>query len=586
MRKEHAGEPVAAVWLITDGMHNTGEFVENTVEDLKGEGVRVLATGLGLPEARDIALSHIFAEDVVFVNERAAFLLKIQQTGYGGQEIRVKLVVDGAPSETKAFTLEGAREQTVEFRHEKPLAVGKRRFRFEIEPKPDEMVTKNNALERIVDVIDAQIRALLAYGAPDWEYRYLKGALERDKRVRLTVFLAEMDRRALSASAPGLLKTFPDAKREFASQYDLVILGQVHAEMLSTPQMEMLRDFVGEEGGALVLIADPSSVPGSYKGTPLEALVPVTFSAGRGRTLKDELTSPLREEVPVRLTDEGRQHPLMRLEDDPQANEKVWAGLPPHYWGFPADGLKPSALALLAARGGRGKGDPLIATHAYGRGTVLFMGINDTWRWRYQVGETHFRRFWGKVVQYLGLPHLTGAAALVTLTTDKRTYLAGEKVQVTARVLNADFSPSTAAKVAVRVEAAGGGDPAALELAAMPGHRGLFQGAWLARREGEFAVAVPGDPQCRPAVFAVRELQREFRYPEMNQKLLQSAAQATGGRLLGFSAAPDLNEVLGAARKIVPAKFDERLWDTWAALLACVALLGVEWFLRKRWYLD
>ena len=586
VRKDHKGEPIAAVWFLTDGMHNTGEFFDNTVEDLKGEGIVFLAMGLGLPEARDISLSHIFSEDVVFVNERAAFLLKIQQTGFGGQEIKVRLLVDGKEGDAKAFTLESAREQTVEFRYEKPLPVGKHRFRFEIEPKPDEMVVKNNALERIVDVIEAQIRVLLYYGAPDWEYRYLKGALQRDKRVRLTLLMGEMDRRFFNATPPGTLKTFPDAKREFASQYDLVILGQVQAEMLSTPQMEMLRDFVGEEGGALVLVADPSALPGSLKGTPLEPLVPVLFAAGRGRTLKDELTSPLRDEVPLRLTEEGRQHPLMRLEDDPQANEKAWAGFLPHYWGFSSDGLKPSALALLAARGGRGKGDPLIAIQAYGRGSVLFMGLNDTWRWRYQVGETYFRRFWGKVVQYLGLPHLTGASSLVTLTTDKRTYLAGEKVHVTARVLNADFSPSTAEKVTVRLEAAGGGDPASIELAALPGRQGLYKGTWLARREGEYSIGVPGDPQSRPAVFTVRDLQREFRYPEMNQKLLQSAAQATGGRLLGFQAAPDVDKVIGEARKTVPAKFDERLWDTWAALLACVFLLALEWFLRKKWYLD
>jgi hypothetical protein len=586
-RKDHKGEPVSAVWFLTDGMHNTGEFFENTVDDLKGDGVVFLASGLGLPEARDIALSHIFAEDVMFVNERAAFLLKIQQTGYGGQEIRVRLLVDGQETDAKSFTLESVREQTVEFRHEKPLQAGKHRFRFEIDPKPDEMVTKNNALERIVDVIEAQIRVLLYYGSPDWEYRYLKGALQRDKRVKLTLLMGEMDRRFFTVPPPGVLKTFPDAKKDFVHQYDLVILGQVHAEMLSLPQMEMLRDFVGEEGGAVVLVADPTAIPGSFKGTPLEPLVPVRFTATRGRTLKDELTSPLRDEVPLRLTEEGRQHPMMRLEDDPPANEKAWAGLLPHFWYYPPDGLKPSALALLAARDGRGKGDPLVVYQAYGRGSVLFMGVNDTWRWRYQVGETHFRRFWGKVVQYLGLPHLTGASSLVTLTTDKRTYLTGEKVHVTARVLNADFTPATAGKVTVRLEAGGGAaDTAAVDLAALPGRQGLYQGTCVARREGEYALTYPGDPQCRPAPFTVRDLQREFRYPEMNQKLLQAAAQATGGTLLGFQAAPDVSKVLGEARKTVTAKFDERLWDTWAALLACVLLLALEWFLRKRWYLD
>ncbi len=87
-------------------------------------------------------------------------------------------------------------------------------------------------------------------------------------------------------------------------------------------------------------------------------------------------------------------------------------------------------------------------------------------------------------------------------------------------------------------------------------------------------------------LLAVRHLRTEFRYPEMNKDLLESAARATDGQTVGFNIDLDAQEFFGTARKTISKKFEPPLWDTWAALLLSAGLFGLEWFFRKRWYLD
>jgi CBS domain-containing protein len=61
----------------------------------------------------------------------------------------------------------------------------------------DEITLDNNAYVRPVRVIDEKVRVLMVFGTPTWEYRYLHGAFDRDKRVRTRVYLESLDRRII-----------------------------------------------------------------------------------------------------------------------------------------------------------------------------------------------------------------------------------------------------------------------------------------------------------------------------------------------------------------------------------------------------
>ena len=83
---------------------------------------------------------------------------------------------------------------------------------------------------------------------------------------------------------------------------------------------------------------------------------------------------------------------------------------------------------------------PLVATHRFGKGQVLFMGINSTWRWRHKVGNRYTNRFWIQTIQFMGLPHLLGNMKRVQLMSQGRSFFVGERIEITAKVLSENFT--------------------------------------------------------------------------------------------------------------------------------------------------
>ena len=95
-------------------------------------------------------------------------------------------------------------------------------------------------------------------------------------------------------------------------------------------------------------------------------------------------------------------HEAMRFYDEPGRNQNAWANLPRYYWAPPPSGLPPGATVLCwnPIETAYGK-VPLIAHHYAGQGRVLFVGTDETFRWRQNVGERFFYRFWGQATRFV-----------------------------------------------------------------------------------------------------------------------------------------------------------------------------------------
>src|SRR5262249_11238696 len=296
-----------------------------------------------------------------------------------------------------------------------PTATGEKVFVLKVPPVPEELNTANNRLERSILVTEARrIRVLYIEGRPRYDFRFAKVLLEREsgraaenKGVEVRVVLLgassgwpETDRSALAA--------FPTRDQLF--EYDVVVLGDFdpaqmerHFANETDPRtrtkhaLRALADCVRVRGGGMLVLAGEQAGPAGFADTPLADVLPVVPTDGRPKPTPED--RPLTEGYRPRLTPAGQRHPLFRLRPDEAESAQVWNRLPPLYWYARGYKRKPAAEVLAVhpdrtaeAPGptGRPENHPLALQQFVGGGRVIFLGFDDTWRWRFRNDEEHF----------------------------------------------------------------------------------------------------------------------------------------------------------------------------------------------------
>src|SRR5262249_43898105 len=147
------------------------------------------------------------------------------------------------------------------------------------------------------------------------------------------------------------------------------------------------------------------------------------------------------------------RNPMLALAETLEDNRKVWQDLPGIYWHYPVTKLKPAALSLLVHPRLKAEQDPmpLAAMHYYGKGLVLFLGFEETWRWRYNTQDQVFGRCWGQVIYQLGLPHTLGTRQ-TQFALERSEMQVGQPGQVYARLFDSEFRPLTQEQVQAQLE--------------------------------------------------------------------------------------------------------------------------------------
>ncbi|HWE36359.1 MAG TPA: hypothetical protein VG406_07275 [Isosphaeraceae bacterium] len=583
------GVPPTAILLLTDGQTTDGEPLAKVAEAAGRKGVPIFTLGLGDPEpARDLELSDLQVDEVVFVDDLVPFQARLNSRGFAGQQVKVSLKEKGPGGAIKEIATipvqapPDGEPKRVEISH-RPTEVGEITYILEVEPRERELQKENNRIERTIQVRKERLKVLLVEGQPRFEFRYLKNFLERDETVDLGVVLqsadpeySEQDRSALS--------NFPAAKegKDGLYSYDVIVFGDADPGFFSATQLANVRDFVVEKGGGLLFVAGEDFNPLSYKGTPLETLLPIQLADARNPAAVGNAIAPFRPT----LTVEGRTHPIFRFGEDEATSARVWESLPMLFWILEAPRKQPAAFVLAEHPTLKGADGPLpvLLYQFVGAGKTMFSAVDDTWRWRMRVGDRYFGRFWLQSLRFLARSKLAGQKQ-AELMTDRRRYQRGQPVQVRVRFPNPGLAPTTG-EVAVEVDRKGQA-PRRLTLKASPTARNMFEGALPQASEGEYEVRLLPPPVLEGGLprwmFRVDPPAGEFEHVPMNEPELIRAAKASGGRFYTPTTAATLYKDLPKPQK-VPLDTDPpiALWNTWPMLGLFVGLLTTEWALRKR----
>ncbi|MCA9527163.1 MAG: hypothetical protein KC549_12795, partial [Myxococcales bacterium] len=85
--------------------------------------------------------------------------------------------------------------------------------------------------------------------------------------------------------------------------------------------LPLIREYVREGGGFVMIGGDLSFTSGGYAGTPIADFLPVELPPEGGDLIDEGRFRPT-------LTEAGRRHPITALSLVPEENDKLWAGLP------------------------------------------------------------------------------------------------------------------------------------------------------------------------------------------------------------------------------------------------------------------
>lgn len=577
------GSPPAAIVLLSDGVTTEGEPLSSVTGYAARKGVPLFTVAVGDEQPpRDVEIADLLVDEVVFVDDIVNFEFQLAASGLEGREIDIVLKEKSAAAPLARMTVRApAAGQPTKLRLPyRPKEVGDFDYTIEATPLIDETSADNNRQSRAVSVRKEQIRVLLVQSYPNFEFRYLKNMLERDSTIQLKTLLQDADPEYVSQDKSAI-PVFP-TRREELYGFDVVLFGDVNPAFLSGGALSDLAAFVAEKGGGLVVMAGPQFTPLAFRGTPLEMLLPIDL---RGST---ELPRPpLTESYAAEPTEIGLASPALELGDTVEETARIWRELPGFYWLYPAAELRPGAR-VLAEHPTRltddGRRLPVFALQYVGAGKVLFHATDETWRWRYRVGDIYFARYWVQTLRYLSRSKLLGKDRLAELAADRREYRRGEAARLRVRFLDERLAPADDQGASLVVEHAGRKQNLTLKRSAAS--RGIFEGILPQLGQGKYhawlaAPPLEGNP---PAVdFLVVAPPGEFANTTVDVSELERAAAETRGRFYRVPQAGALIDDLPRGRQVpIDSLPPLVLWNQWPLLALFLVLLVSEWLLRKR----
>ncbi len=581
------GRTIEGIFLFTDGQHNTGRMrwqdaasYAKKKADNEMAPIPIYTVGMGSQaKKKDIILTGVEAPEIALVDDKVPFEFEIKHIGFEGAKIPVYLkwgesilaeeeVTLGAQGEKQRFVI----SHTFRIADDYNVSVV-------IPSQLNEYSIENNVRHHNIKIIQQKLKVLYLEGLPRWEYRYLKNALIRDDTILTNTWLFSADEsfpQDKSKKAPEI-RGFPSKEELF--KYHCVIVGDISLEDITLRDQRNLAEYVRDNGGGVIFIAGTRHNPKNYWDTEISPLLPVIVEGDAG---EGSFTEPRR----LRITPEGKRHPIMRLLPNTDENIHLWEnereGIANFYWYYIIEKAKPGATVLALEKNQR---TPLFVTQFYGKGKTFFTALDSSWRWRKFYGDRYFYRFWGQVIRHISMGMLLGTGRQYYLRVDNPQYVIGDMVNVVLRVVdNTKQSPVDQKEWKVFYSTPSKKTKEKI-LKAVPSEPGTYEGSLIATEIGSYKIWLKAEGKEISTMFYVEAPVAESGKTELNEEPLKKLAQETQGAYLKPYQLEETLKTLNPVQERIPIKIHpkplfDKDWVVWL-FLAIIALYTIEWIVRK-----
>ncbi len=581
-------ENLAGVVVLSDGAQHAyppRDLPPQTVARRLGEsGIPLWSVLFGQQrsgsQGRDAEVVQLSVADDVFVKTSVEVTGRVRLSGLADRDVVVRLLVEDDTGELEEVSQTlvqstGSRAEELVRLTWRPETPGERKLVLAIDPFDGETVITNNEVSSFVNVIHGGLQVDYLEGALRVEQRFLRRTLSASPDM-------QVDFRWIDASKRGEWPV--DISGMLDENVDVFLIGDLDATALSPETHAILNDRVGQGAGLGLLGGLHAFEAGGWGATPLRPALPFE----RDPLSRQPFDEPVRESLHLPGPLQMLPHPrfggisILRLADTPAENLAAWQQLPTLDGGNVFGQLAPAAQPVAVSEAG----DPLLIAKNYGTGRVAALAVDSTWRWVMQGADDSYRRFWRQFIFWLASRDDIGDDALWVRPAQRRVS-AGTPLTFNTGLRRADGEPIQEAVVEAEVVAPDGtkrplrlvrdGESWAGQVSecSTPGDWTI---AATASRNGQQVAA-------RESRFTVFRQDLEMANPVANGLLMRQLAEETGREPQAAEEIAGIFEELLERPAVYAneAEWNWSLWDTWPMLLLTVAVMSLEWFLRKRW---
>ena len=555
--------------VVSDGRVTSGSGLAGLPAAWRGRelGISALATGSDAVEP-ELAIDEIAVNHEVALDEREPVTVRFSHRALGPGPVTVTLHVEGQEPTRVEVQPEGGGEAAT-------MHAATARLEASLHqegPAKLRVVVEQGKLRReqevAVTVRVRKLKVLMLAHRPLYEMRYLREALKRDKTITLHAYLAEGKWRRWGAGrneaelGPDHLPLSPSELRD----YDVVLISDLGPDAFRESELDALEVAVHHGGSGLVWMPGETGALAGFARVKLGALLPVELPDAAA------ISRGFLGGEPLHLSRTPVAASLGLL--DP--GEVEWADLPVLYGSCPVGGLKPGADVLVQDQ--RKPAQPVVVTSPWFSGRTLFVAVDDTWRWRRNVGDRYLHRFHSQLLRYVASGRRIGNQEW-RLFANPRRAASGELL--TLSLMPAGPAVENAPEsVTVRLTNAGGEGAEQLLRLDREGHG--YTARLPAPAPGTWNLAIAAGPDPRSVdtdQLLVLPPADELRDPRLDLAALESLTRGAGGRV--FTSPEALVAALPDLRRSESISVVTGWWDTTWALVLIVGLFAVDWAIRR-----
>ena len=596
LKKRYEGKSVKGYLVFSDGADtvefpssiNKLEIISNLAKDLSAPFF-TFSPG-GNMEVRDIAISNISYDSFTFVRSPWKADVTVKILGYKDLKLPITLKQGNDIISSKVLNTGEESELHIDLSFT-PYTTGTFLYTISIPVQSHEAITENNQVSFQVKVVRDKIRIMHVCGRPSWDERFLRRVLKSDPNIDLISFFILRTPTDVSEARNDELSLIPFPVDELFTQalssFDLVIFQNFDYRPYDTSffrfshYLNNLQKFVTEQGGGFMMIGgDISFSQGGYDGTAIEDILPVSLY-----TEKDSINTSRLKAV---ITNDGLKHPVTTLDDNADRNVAIWEDLPELDGCNVTTQLKSDAvpLVIFPAKGN----PPLISVRDVGLGRCMAITTDSLWRWNFlSVGKggsnRHYIKFWQNAIKWLIKDPTLNP---IRITVNKETFLPDEEVQIKIEVLGRNYQPMEGVQLDIDITNEFSGESIFVAKATTDSN-GQYKFTIKNNREGYYivkALAKKDNDEIGQdyTVFNIALESKEFKDTSIRRDILAKLSEVSGGKHFDLPT-KNIEEKLSIKNPSIVKLVGKRqisLWDNGYVFMMILAIVSIEWWIRKR----